>query len=125
MSRQSRPNVPIRPAPNPSTVRSQHHQSLRPRMPIVPVLPIYAPSYAPTPIYNIMQPLPRIFTPPIIAAPPPVTNIVRPAQIVPEHRTPTPPPSLGRQSPYSRIAPSPTISTITTISNDDNVSSNN
>ena len=123
MNRQPRANVPIRPAPSRPTVRSPSQQQLfRPRMPIVPVLPIYTRSYAPPPIYNIIQPLPRIFTPPIIAAPPPVTHIVRPVQTVPEHRTPTPPPSVERQSPYSRIAPSPTLSTITTISNDDNVS---
>ena len=115
MRPQPRPPVPIRPAPNTPPIRSPPQQVLfRPSVPNLSVVPvIYAPSYAPAPFINYVQPAPRIFThTPVFTAPPPVA---RP----PEQRILTPPPSQGRQSPHRRIAPSPTLSSISSVSSTD------
>ena len=108
--------MPIQPAPSPPPMRSPRPQVLfRPSVPNLPIVPvIYAPSYAPAPFINYIQPTPRIFThAPVFTAPPPVTP---PASQ--ERRILTPPISLDRQSPHSRIAPSPTLSSISTVSTD-------
>ena len=109
MSRQQRPSVPIR--PRPQSPRPQ--LLLRPGAPNVSIVPVlYAPSYAPTPFINYLQPAPRIFAhTPVFAAP---LHVSRPQ----ENEIPTPPPSLDRQSPHIRIAPSPTSSTISSVSTD-------
>ena len=120
------PGVPIRPKP---TAPARPQPLLPPAVPnlrLVPILPIYAPSYAPAPFISYVQPTPRIFaTNPVLTSP----QSISAAQ---ENRTLTPPssneqPSPVVDSPHSRIAPSPTptsasSTTISSISNEDTVS---
>ena len=111
MSRQPRPSVPIRPGPAPQSQRP--HVFMRPSAPNLSIVPvIYAPSFAPTPFINYVQPSPRIFGhAPVFTAPPYVSRPQR-------NEILTPPPSIDRQSPQARIAPSPTLSSISTVSTD-------
>ena len=127
MTRPPRPGVPIRPAPQ-TVSPSRPQPLLPPNVRLVPILPIYAPSYAPAPFINYVQPAPRIFShTPVLTSPYPIS--------APHANRPlTPPSSNEQQSPvldsqHSRIAPSPTLTSVSTttlssISKEDTVSNN-